>query len=385
MAIVHPPVPGIPGITVTNEPIPAQPTYPVKVQLGKGVTAIENGTKIVAVETGRPYIEQKGMLVKVSIIEKLIHQGDVNIASGNIRFKGDVDILGNVENGMIVEAEGNITVLKNVNRANVVSKQAIFIGQNVIGGTISSGESDPLVLELTHLLSIIKEHVEKLIVSIKQLMATSAFKMTDLKQNGLFPLIQLLLSHKFRLLVTTIKQYIEVSKKGSHLLDQDWMNLSEQLRLCFFSRVPNEYHSLEQLTRLLEDIGEVVKKNEIDESQNGFIKLSYALNSTIYCSGDVEVIGQGCYNCKIHAGGALKINGVVRGGEVYARLGATIKETGSESGVPTRIIVPSDQTVKIELARAETVVQIGKVKYTFQKDQHFIEAFLNEKEQIVFH
>ncbi|MBA2875234.1 FapA family protein [Thermaerobacillus caldiproteolyticus] len=384
IAIVHPPVPGLPGMTVTNEPIPAQPTYPVKVQLGKGVTTVENGTKIVATETGRPYFEQKGMLVQVSIIEKFIHQGDVDIASGNIRFKGDVDILGNVEDGMSVEADGNITIFKNVNRANIISKQAIFIRQNVIGSQISSGKNNILISELVHLLSIIEEHIEKLILSIKQLMASSAFKVTDLKQNGLFPLIKLLLSHKFRVLVTTTKQYMEVSKKGNRLLEQSWLDLSEQFRLCFFAHVPNEWHSLEQLTILLANIRELVNKSQTEDNQNSYVELLYALNSTIYCSGDVAVLGQGCYNCKIHAGGSLKINGVVRGGEVYARLGATIKETGSETGVLTRIIVPSDQTIKIELAREGTVIQIGKVKYTFQKEQHFVEASLNEKEQIVF-
>jgi uncharacterized protein (DUF342 family) len=385
IAIIHPPVPGIPGITVTNEPIPAQPTYPIKVRLGKGVTTVENGTKIVATETGRPYFEQEGMLVKVSIIEKLIHQGDVDIASGNIHFKGDVDILGNVEDGMSVEADGNITIFKNVNRANITSKQAIFIRQNVIGSNISSGENNILVSELVHLLSIIEEHIEKLILSIKQLMASPAFKVTDLKQNGLFPLIKLLLSHKFRLLVTTAKQYIEVSKRGDHLLDRSWTDLAEQFRLCFFASVPNEWHSLEHLTILSTNIKELVNKNQIGDSQNGYVELLYALNSTIYCSGNVAVLGQGCYNSRIHAGGSLKINGVVRGGEVYARLGATIKEAGSEVGVPTRIIVPSDQTIKIELVREGTIIQIGKVKYTFQKVQRFVEAALNEKEQLIFY
>jgi uncharacterized protein len=384
IAVVHPPVPGIPGITVTNEPIPPKPTYPVTVHLGKGVTTVEDGTKIVAVESGRPYMEQKGMLVKISVIEHLFHQGDVDIASGNIRFKGDVEIMGNVQDGMSVEASGAITVWKNVNRANVFSKQAVFIRQNVIGGTIFSGKSNMLVLELAHLLTIIEENIEKLILSIKQLMASPAFKMTDLKQKGLFPLIQLLLSHKFRMLATTMKQFIEASKREADLQERDWANIAEQLQLCFFSRIPNEYHSLEQLTRLLENIREVKKKHQAENGQNGYVQLSYALNSTIYCSGDVEVVGRGCHNCKIHAGGSVTIKGVLRGGEIYARQGAVIKEAGSQSGVPTRIIVPHNQTIKMEVARGGTVVQIGKVKYTFQKEQHFVEVRLNEKDQIVF-
>lgn len=112
IAIVHPPVPGIPGITVTNEPLPPKPTYPLTIQPGKGIALIEQGKKILATETGRPLIEQRGLIVRVSIFPKLVHSHDVNLLSGNIRFKGDLDVLGNVEEGMVVEADGNILIQK---------------------------------------------------------------------------------------------------------------------------------------------------------------------------------------------------------------------------------------------------------------------------------
>jgi hypothetical protein len=254
------------------------------------------------------------------------------------------------------------------------------VRQNVIGSIISSGKSNIYVLELSRLLAVIEEQMEKFILSIKQLTAFSAFK----AQNSLFPFMKLLLSDKFRLLATTTKQYLEVSERGKDVLDRSWLELAKRFRLCFFSHVPNEWHSLEQLAILLADIREVIHRHRMVERQNGYVEFMYALNSTIYCSGNVSFLGQGCYNCKIHAGGSLKINGVMRGGEAYAERGAIIKETGSEIGVPTCIVVPSDQTIKIELAREGTVIQIGKVKYTFEKEQSYVEAALNEKQQIVF-
>lgn len=381
IAVVHSPISGTPGVTVTNEPLPPEPTYPVAVQLGKGVAAVEDGTKIVAIERGRPHLEQTGMLVKVSIMEKFTHRGDVNIASGNIRFKGDVDILGNVEDGMSVEADGNITVFQNVNRANIMSKQAIFVRQNVIGSTISSGKSDAFVFELIRLLGVIEDQMEKFILSIKRLIASSRLKATE---NGLFPFINLLLSDKFRLLATTAKQYIEVCENADGALDSSLEDLAKHFRLCFFSHTPNECHSFEQLAILLADIRGAMAKHRIADGRNGYVELMYALNSTIYCSGDVAVLGQGCYNCKIHAGGFLTINGVMRGGEAYAQHGAAIKETGSEIGVPTHIVVPSDQIIQIGLAKEGTMIQIGKAKYSFQKARSYVKAALNEEEQIVF-
>ncbi|HZG60064.1 MAG TPA: FapA family protein [Anoxybacillus sp.] len=384
IAVVHPPVQGTPGITVTNETILPKQTQPIFVQLGQGVAFVENGTKIVATEMGRPYFEQNGLLVKVSIVPKLIHNGDVDITTGNIRFKGDVEILGSVEDSMSVQAEGNVSILKNVNKANVTAKQSIYIGQNAIGSTIISGNNHIFVSEAAHVLTQIQMQMEKFILSIKQVMNAPAFKVTDFHKKGLLPLIKLLLDHKFRPLLTTIKQYIEMCKRGSNHLDMKWSKLGENLHSCFLSSVPNEWHSLERLNQLLNEIKELLEEYSIPNEQYCSVELMYALNSVIYCSGDVTIYGKGCHHSKIHAGGVLKVNGIVRGGELYARLGAVIKEAGSEGGAPTRISVPADQKIKMDLVREGTIIQIGKIRHTFQKEERWIEAFLDEQEQIIF-
>ncbi|RAK18488.1 hypothetical protein B0I26_110120 [Anoxybacillus vitaminiphilus] len=384
IAVVHPPVQGTPGITVTNETILPKQTQPIFVQLGQGAAFVENGTKIVATETGRPYFEQNGLLVKVSIVPKLIHSGDVNITTGNIRFKGDVEILGSVEDSMNVQADGNVSVLKNVNKANITAKQSVYIGQNAIGSTIISGNHNIFVSEAAHLLMQIQMQMEKFILSIKQVMNASAFKVTDFHKKGLLPLFKLLLDHKFRTLLTTIKQYIEMCKRGNNLLDAKWAKLGENLHSCFLSSVPNEWHSLERLNQLLNDIKELLVEHSIPNEKYCSIELMYALNSVIYCSGDVTIYGKGCHHSKIHAGGVLKVNGIVRGGELYARLGAIIKEAGSEGGAPTRISVPADQKIRIDLVREGTIIQIGKIRYTFQKEERWIEAFLDEQDRIIF-
>jgi predicted RNA-binding protein Jag len=384
IAVVHPPVRGVPGITVTNEPILPKEPYPVTVRLGKGVSMVEEGTKIVATETGRPHIEQKGQMVNVSVIPKFIHHGDVDVSTGNIRFKGDIDITGSVQDEMNVEADGNIVVFGNVNRASVTSKQSIFIHHNVIGSIVSAGENHMITSELIHLLSSIEQQLKQLIFGIKQIMTTSTSKEIDLKQNGLFSLIKLLLDQKFRMFPMTIKQYIDICRNEKHFLEDEWMVLAEQLQNCFFSSVPNDCHSLGYFTMLLNHVRELLNKHQDRKSQDASVELLYALNSTIYCSGDITILGQGCYNSKIHAGGLLRINGVLRGGEVYARGGAVIKEVGSPVGVSTFIMVPHDQTIKMERVWEGTTIQIGKVKYSFYKELRFVEVALNEQGQIIF-
>ncbi|WP_240620313.1 FapA family protein, partial [Peribacillus acanthi] len=384
IALVHPEVPGLPGLSLLNEPISPEPVYPAIVQPGHGTIFIENETKVVATETGRPHIQQNGLLTKISIIEKLVHRDDVNLSTGNIRFKGDVDIMGNVDEGMVVEANGDINVFKNAFLSSISSKSSIHIHNNVIGSTISSGKENIYAAELVNLLVIIRDQMNLMIRSIQQLMEQPAFKMSDYKKKGFFPLIKILLDKKFHSIMNPLVHFIEVSKKGSHLLDMEWLSLAEQLRLCYLSSITNEFHSLERMEALLKKITEMIDKHDATKDRECRVKLKYALNSTIYCGGDVTIQGQGCFNSKIHSGGTTSIHGVLRGGELYSRFGVKIKETGSEGGVITKIFVPSNGKIEIDLVKEGTVIQIGKAKHTFHAEMRYVTARLDDAGKLIF-
>jgi uncharacterized protein len=384
IAVIHPPVPGVLGFNVSNNPIPPEPTFPLIVQAGKGTALIEDGQKVVATEIGRPMVEQRGLLVKFSIIPKLVHYSDVNLTTGNIRFKGDVDVLGNVEEGMVVEAEGNVTVFQNANKATIVSKNAIVLQRNSIGSTLSAGKHNIYESEMASQLALIHEEFAKLLISIHQLLLLPAFKTTDFQKQGLYPIIKLLLEQKFRTILAPVKQFLELCRQGSQVLGMEWLTIAEQLRLTLLSSFTNEFHSMDRLEELSDTMEEMIHKQNSLKEDDCFITLLYAINSTIYSGGDVSIMGQGCYNSKIHAGGKLEVSGVLRGGEVYARKGVSIKEAGSDGGALTRIIVPASQRILIGQAREGTVIQIGKIKHTFQKEQKNITAFLNELGRLVF-
>lgn len=384
IALVHSHKSGLPGATVTNEPIPPKPTFPLTIHTGKGVSLIENDTKIVATESGRPVIEGKGLLTKVSIMQKFVHPGDINFTSGNLRFKGDVDILGNVEDGMLVEAEGQVKIYRNVFSSTVSSREKVLISGNSINSTISAGKQNVFASELVFLLTQIEEQMVAMNASIKQLMNLPAFKTTDFAKKGLLSLIRILVEKKFKQLIIFVKQFSELTKSGGSVINKEWLELEEQLRLCFLSSISNEYHSIDGINSLLIKIEEMIEQYDPEKDKDCLVEMKYAHNSLIFSGGDVLIKGQGCYNSKIHAGGNLVIHGVLRGGEVYARLGATIKEAGSDGGVVSKIIVPSKGKIKIGLAKEGTVIQIGKAKYTFQKEQRDITARLDENERIVF-
>jgi uncharacterized protein len=383
IATISPPTSGVVGVTVTNEIVQPKQTYPIVVQPGPGIIIIENGTKIVATETGRPEIIQKGLLVKVSIIPKLVHNGDVNLVSGNIRFKGDIDIIGNIEEGMVVESEGVIKVTKNVNMATVSSNHSIIIHQNSIGSTLTAGKQNIYVSELLHTLKVLYEQMKDMNASMRQIVSLPAFKTTDYQKCGLLPLIRLLLEKRFSSIKTYVNQYLLICNQGKGYLEDEWFLLNEDLRLLFTSTIPNDTHSLKFIDGLLKKIETMIDRYS-NHKDSASITLRYALNSTIFSEGDVYIEGQGCYNSKIHAGGSLRIKGTLRGGEVYARKGAIINEVGSKSRTKTKIIVPYDQRISVDLVREGTIVQIGKVQYTFTQDQSKVLIQLDKEDKLLF-
>ena len=119
-------------------------------------------------------------------------------------------------------------------------------------------------------------------------------------------------------------------------------------------------------------------------SVESYVYVLNVLNSRINCSGNVLIEGRGCVNSKIHSGGYLKIRGILRGGEVYARLGANINETGASSGTLTTIAVSSDQKIKINKAKEGTVLKFGNRKHVLTDDYHFLVAKLNEHGDVIF-
>ncbi len=346
---------------------------------------MEEGVKVVAIEAGRPQFQIRGMMAKVSIMDKLYHQQDVDITTGNIRFTGDVEVTGNVEEGMEVAAEGDILLQQNVNMAKITAGNSLVIKGNVIGSEIIAGKSNLLIAECAHLLGEMIVQMKLIIVAVEQLYRTSAFKTTDIQKIGLSSLLKILLESKFKSFPALVKQFHEKTREGKNVLDEEWLNFANRLYLSFFTIHPGELKGIEDLVRIKQKLEEFHHFSMMPPDPNSSIHLPYALNSKIYCSGDVIINGQGCYNTKIHAGGELKLNGFMRGGDIYAALGAEIAEAGTKGGLQTKIVVPANQHIRIKVAMEDTIVQVGKRQHRFLQETRNIHARLNASNELLLH
>ena len=137
-ARLRPPGRGKPGTDVFDNPIAAPDGRPLTVNVGVGVTALESGNLFRA--------EMDGIVVhqgeSLFITESLVVEGDVSLATGNIRVeKGAVTVHGSVQAGFVVQAAGHVVVSDVVESCTVEAKGNVEVGGGILmpkGGQITA-------------------------------------------------------------------------------------------------------------------------------------------------------------------------------------------------------------------------------------------------------
>ena len=135
-------------------------------------------------------------MVRVSVLPELVHTGDVDLISGNIAFKGDVLISGDVEGGMEVKASGNIRVGGLVSRARIQAEGAILVRGNILTSVVIAGGVPSYMNEILPHIRTLADGLRKLTMAINQLLGHSGIKQGYYKRDT-GPLLKLLLNDKF--------------------------------------------------------------------------------------------------------------------------------------------------------------------------------------------
>ncbi len=106
------------------------PSEELALELGVGIEQ-KDGSKFYALEDGSPNFEDN----TISISRTMIHKGDVNLRTGNIRFPGPVEIHGSVDQGAVVDVKGDLLIHGEVRGAEVRSRGNIIVKSGVTTGT----------------------------------------------------------------------------------------------------------------------------------------------------------------------------------------------------------------------------------------------------------
>ncbi len=126
LAVLHPPVPGKPGLSVKGEPVAAPPVKEAVYVAGQNVEFRPDTGEFFAMVAGR--IDLRGHVINVSRVYEV--EGDVDFSVGNLDFEGFIRVTGNVQDNFRVRAKEGVQIDKVVEAANLESGGTV----TVLGG-----------------------------------------------------------------------------------------------------------------------------------------------------------------------------------------------------------------------------------------------------------
>ncbi len=129
MAVKRPATPGTIGRKCNNNEIFPLPGRDLNFTGGENTQISPDGLTLISKVDG--YITWKEG--KICVIEVYVVSGDVTMAVGNIYFVGPIKIQGNVNEGFVIEAEGDIEIGGNVSNATVRGDSNIVITGGIVG------------------------------------------------------------------------------------------------------------------------------------------------------------------------------------------------------------------------------------------------------------
>ncbi|MDR0570600.1 MAG: FapA family protein [Clostridiales Family XIII bacterium] len=124
---IKPPTQGKPGFNILGAEIPARAGAEAPSPMGQNTEMAGDGVTLVAAKAGS--VSFRGGVVSVQDVLNV--PGDVSMASGNIRFDGDVMVQGSVNEGFVVECGGTLKVKGKIGNAEVRVKGDLIVGEGL--------------------------------------------------------------------------------------------------------------------------------------------------------------------------------------------------------------------------------------------------------------
>ena len=129
LARLIPEVQGKSGKNVYGEDVPARSAKTKKLSFGKNIELSEDGLEIHSMVTGHVSLVKD----KVFVADVYEVPADVDTATGNIFYDGNVHVKGNVKSGFVVNAKGDIVVEGVVEGAELYAGGQIIVKRGIHG------------------------------------------------------------------------------------------------------------------------------------------------------------------------------------------------------------------------------------------------------------
>lgn len=130
IATYHEAINGANGMNVKGKLLMAKRGRPLPPLAGKGFERSEDNINYVATMEGK--IEMQNNRILISQVHEI--HGDVGLKTGNIDFRGDVIVHGNVPTGAVIRATGSVTIDGSVEGCIIDAGKDVIIRGGMLGG-----------------------------------------------------------------------------------------------------------------------------------------------------------------------------------------------------------------------------------------------------------
>ena len=340
---------------------------PIKIAEG----CIIQGNKIIATKTGRP--TSKNGVISVNNMYKI---QDVDMKSGNVYFVGDVNISGNVKEGMMVKSGKLLTVERNVDLSTIIAGDGINIRGNVIKSTILTGQVDMEKKLYLEKLNEYKDNIVKLISAVDKLNESSN------NSRKISELVKILIENRYKNIPKLSLGIIT----HNICIDSDNSELADFIRNKMMGLNISKISSLNDLNTLKELI-----ENEIDFLEDDLIvpadiNLGYCQDCIVKATGSIIIRDKGEYVSNLIAFKDIifiRDDAVARGGTLSARGNIKLGSVGSPAGVATKLEVLQDGIITAKIAYSNTIFCFGNRCKTLDVSGKDVKAYMKEDGEVV--
>ena len=374
IAIKREPVPGTPGKSVSGAVLPPPKCKDPHFRAGKGVeikSEREGFQSAVALVSGCPLFAEESGVISVETI--LTCKGDIDMASGNMRSSGSLNVLGQVCEGMKVECEGNQEIAGTVTGATLKAWGSITVRGNVFKSNITAGKDSTWVRTMDGLLKEVDEAAEAVIATEEQIKDIMARKEAgELTEGDTQILNQEAHLERFRRLVVALSA---IYKENLMLFPKeiaDKVRGTRDLLSGFGTGMFEKTHAIaEQLDGARTWVAEELLKGKSD------VTVPYVQSATIEASRDITVSGQGAFYATLIAGRAVKVvgsPGLMRGGEARAREFIQVNTAGGQGAAPTLLAVESEGKIQAQTILPNTIITVGRRSFRTENTLSAVKA-----------
>lgn len=343
---VTPGRPAVPGQTVRGDPIIPEQAWQPTVVAGPGTLLSADGCTLIAALAGHPVvqIDSDAELIYATVAPERQIPGDVDGATGDITYEGDVWIGGSIQPERAVLVTGHAEVTGHVGPARVIAGGGICIHGGAANALLIAGGP---ALSYARTLLLCEELLRSLDTLTpaadggpgKRPVALAARVRQEIQG------IEIHLDPPVEALGTVLEPFCH-----SATLRDIWSGSGEEL--------------IKHLRLAAERIREVLNRP-------GECVVRHLENTRIEATGNVIIGDRGALHSQIATLGEVRVSGAFRGGTIWALRGARLASVGGGEDTLTRVdIGPLGPFEATEVRQGTVVLRAGAVVRRFDAPAH---------------